>query len=113
VTVVASVTTVTETSVDTLVSVTTSVATAVSVTVLVAVSLTVVTGRVTVVGWGFRQLQALESFQDGCWSRFFLVKSTQLGAGVDTTLVIVGTRFLTVCPPPVTVVVTVTVSWTS
>jgi hypothetical protein len=67
-------------SVDTLVSGTTTVTTVVSVAVMVDVAEAVVPPMVIVVGCGLRQLQARDSFQAGCRSRFFLVKSTQLGA---------------------------------
>jgi hypothetical protein len=56
--------------------------TVVSVVVVVDVAEAVVAPMVIVVGCGFRQLQARESFHAGWWRRFFLVKSTQLGAAL-------------------------------
>lgn len=81
VTVTPSVTTVTSTSVDTLVCDTTAVTTSVWVAVRVEAA-AVVTPMVTVVGCGFRQLQALDSLEAGWWSRFLVFRSMQLGAAL-------------------------------
>jgi len=107
VTVVASVTTVMEVSVVSVVSEATTVAVAGSVTVTVSPSpVSVVASRVTVVGWGSRQLQALESFHPGLPSRCFLVRSGQL---VGRMAVMVGAR-LTGVITAVTVAVVVSSS---
>jgi hypothetical protein len=101
--VAASVTTVVTDSVEMLVSCTTTVTTVVYVVVVVE-GAAVAVPTVTVVGCGFRQLHALESLEAGCRSKFFLVRSTQLGVALETG---VDTSRRWAPPPVVTVAVTV------